>query len=87
MLNIKQKSDEQKEGGDITQLDGSPAPDAVSKVAMGGQPETDDEHRDEYQDESVARLMGKKEHPDICSIEDAYSMLFQSLAIITKHKS
>lgn len=88
MLNIKQKSDEQKEGGDITQLDGSPAPDAVSKVAMGEEPETDDEHRDEYQEEAVARLMGqKKAHPDLCSIEDAYAMLFEGLAGIMKHKS
>lgn len=72
---------------DITQLDGSPAPDAVSKVAMGGKPETDDEHREEYQEESVGRLMGKKDNPDLCSIEDAYASLFESLAVIMKHKS
>lgn len=75
-----------KDGGDITQLDASPAPDAVSKVAMGGNAENDDEHTEIYNAEWIARLKGKP-NDDICSIEDAYAMLFEGLAGIMKHKS
>lgn len=88
MLNIKQKPDEEnREGGDITQLDASPAPDAVSRVAMGEKAENDDEHTEVYNAEWIARLKGKQNQADLCDIQEAYAMLFEGLAGIMKHKS
>lgn len=81
---MKQKLQEDNENIDITQLDGSPAPDAVSKVAMGGKPENDDEHIEQYNTEWIARLKGK---PDVAEdIEEAYAKLFEGLAGIMRCK-
>lgn len=83
----KQEGNPSQEGGDITQLDGSPAPDAVSKVAMGGDATNDDEHTEVYNSEWISRLKGKQPGKEVmCDIEDAYAMLFEGLAGIMRHK-
>lgn len=74
---------ENKEEIDIKSLTGSPSPTAVSDVAKGGEAETDMEHTDEYQSEWIERL-NKGENSDVACIQDAYSMLFESLAMITR---
>lgn len=102
MKNLKQKpyeEDETKEhqGGDITQLDGSPDPTAVSRVAMGGDAKTDAKHTDIYNTEWIKRLMGKdsEDHEDSPDgydevnsddINDAYAKLFEGLAGIMRCK-
>ena len=92
MKDFKQKPDDQeeerKEGGDITQLDGSPDPTAVSRVAMGGTPQTDDMHQEVYNSEWIGRLMGKSSDgkPGVQDINDAYAMLFEGLAGIMRCK-
>lgn len=88
MLNIKQKPDEEEKKVeiDITQLDGSPAPDAVSKVAMGMKAENDEEHTDEYNTEWIQRLKGEK-NPDLCSIQESYAKLFEGIAGIMRNMS
>ena len=79
--------EEKQEGGDITQLDGSPDPTAVSRVAMGGTPKTDYEHQEVYDTEWINRLQGKQPGKEVmCDIEDAYAMLFEGLAGIMRHK-
>lgn len=56
-------------------VSGSPAIDAVSVAAKGGVPETDQEQR--------MRLMSPKDL--LCrDVEEAYSNLFQSLAVILR---
>jgi len=98
MKDIKQKLEdrpEDKENIDITQLDGSPAPDAVSKVAMGGKPETDDKHIDVYNTEWIKRLKDgggdSEDHEDDeelheSDLQDAYAKLFEGLAGIMRCK-
>lgn len=81
---------------DITQLDASPAPDAVSKVAMGGKPETDDKHIDVYNTEWIKRLKDggeedSEDHEDDeelheSDLQDAYAKLFEGLAGIMRCK-
>lgn len=82
MKDLKEKQ-EDKEEVNIQSLTGSPSPTAVSDVAKGGEAETDMEHTDEYQSEWIERL-NKGENSDIACIQDAYSMLFESLAMITR---
>jgi hypothetical protein len=87
--NQKPDQEENKEGGDITQLDGSPDPTAVSRVAMGGTPQTDDEHAEVYNTEWINRLKGEAPHddkPGVKDIDDAYAMLFEGLAGIMRCK-
>lgn len=79
-MDMKQEkqTDEMEEA--YKQLDGEPAGDAVSKAAKGEQPQTDQEHEEEFDDEQVARFQGKT-----CQdIEDAYAQLFEALAFIAK---
>jgi len=97
MLDIKQKTVVKKEdskptdGGDITQLDGSPDPTAVSRVAMGGDAKTLDEHDDIYNTQWIDRLKGgskptsmSMEAPDVHELQEAYAKLFEGLAGIAK---
>lgn len=96
MIDIKQKQNAEenkegnpsKDGGDITELDGSPAPNAVSQVAMGGTATNDDEHQEVYNAEWIARLKGKQPGKEaMCDIENAYALLFEGLAGIMRNKS
>lgn len=78
-----------KDGGDITQLTGSPEPGGVSKVAMGEKANTLFEHDEIMNGEWIKRLKGEDstEHSDLCSIEDSYAKLFEGLAGIMRAKS
>ena len=94
MKDLKQKSDSEdheddqnQEGGDITQLDGSPEPQGVSKVALGGTAKTLYQHDEDENVEWIDRLRGKEKNKDLCDIEDAYAMLFEGLAGIMRAKS
>lgn len=84
-----QEGNASRDGGDITQLDGSPDPNAVSKVAMGQKPDTLMEHDEIANADWIERLKGKKEHGDRSGVEDideAYAMLFEGLAGIMRCK-
>lgn len=80
----------------IEKLTGAPGPTDVSKVAMGGDPETLMQHNEDYQDEMVGRLMqgpkGPKgpngpigQKPNCEPIEEAYANLFEGLSGIFRH--
>lgn len=82
MKDFKKKEDN-KEEIDIQSLTGSPSPTAVSDVAKGGKAETMMEHEDEQNTEWVERLNNEQTK----DIEEAYAMLFESLAIIARSHS
>lgn len=63
------------------ELDGSPAGDAVSKAAKGEHPQTDFEAQEDHHDEMVQRMEGVTSD----DLENAYSKLFEALAVITRH--
>jgi len=82
------QKDEQKEV-DITQLTGSPDPNGVSKVAMGGKSHTLMEHDNIQQAAWIDRLKGMPQDKSSAmqSIQEAYAKLFEGLAGIARMSS
>lgn len=68
-------------------LDAKPSATGVSDAAQGLAPKNDDEDFRENEEEQLERQYGGgKPRPASCDIDDAYAMLFESLAVIMRHK-
>lgn len=81
---------DKKENEMYKQLTGSPGLTSVSDAAKGEKPETLAEFEESYHDEWASKVDGKPHtvvSPEEChDIEEAYAMLFESLAMIARHK-
>ena len=70
-------------------LTGSPSATAVSDVAKGGEPKTDDEMDKAYQELNGEVRQGIKpemEAIDCTDLEEAYANLIESLSVIMRSK-
>lgn len=78
-----------KTNNPLEKLTGSPSATAVSDVAKGGQPKTDDEMDKAYQELNGEVRQGIKpemEAIDCTDLEEAYANLFESLSVIMRSK-
>jgi hypothetical protein len=97
---MKNEKDKKENMPGLQNLTGSPASDAVSKVAMGEQPETAREESNEYTEDVEAKFRGEDKTVKACDCEDddeceheevsaediklAYAQIFEGLSILSK---
>jgi hypothetical protein len=82
---MKTKTDPMDEAYKL--LDGQPSATGVSDAAKGLAPKSDNEDREDNQIAHDERLYGSADKKQVCTdIDEAYAMLFESLAIIMRTK-